>query len=705
MAIVEIQIRERAFLAYVQAQLNFQRLRWPTVPVPVPGLTGRLLERTECTGCTVVPASGGGAGPVVIDASLVIYSTTGANAKAAGSMQPPATTQVPALLRLSLSIANNSSLQMQPTAFSIGDPSLIPAQTIPLSLPSKFSVKSSAIVVGSGAVVIRLGTQTTDSLFGPVANQLGADDWVQLVEGQVFVEQLVNSLTTSVEDQRTKDSSFSIEHYPAGIWVAGELPAILRLGNGPMALATVELGDSTKCAYGIEISMGFTLTGRLRVAGLTLVNTIRLTWSIDSFLCDIVGALVFNAIYATVFHIVAKDIASSQIFGRPSPAGLREIDRDDESITYEMTLSLATPGSWFRFARSEATAEGLLIAGSLPVVQPRRRLEGQVEVPAFAVQFKCNPKSISVAYRPPGVFLRDFGLLGGPSAGPPNVFPNGVTITPPGAWIVVPGSNESMVRSLTFADPPTGRLPPGTATSALIQTDCGIRWVDLGVIPASRGPSESDNQQMDRICDKLSDRWGLGALDLEWLPDPTPRYSDIDAVREWTVAFDDLVDDVRLEFVARKADGSERLLGVASGRRNNAVQVITDADETLEIRTGRQMNSPTPVVLQRWITPFAVIPMAEDPIFIAAAHGLVGIIGADGKARIIELDGRDESSTAPLDEAATNEASLQLVNALTRRQQHGRQPWAYTARVDANTVATTHRGAILIGTPGPTTKL
>lgn len=105
MAIVELQIREPAFLAFVQADLNRRRLKRPTIPLPA--FNGRLLERIECTDCAIVPASGSTAGTILINATLVFLSTTAADARAAGSMQPPATKQEPGLLQLSLSIARN----------------------------------------------------------------------------------------------------------------------------------------------------------------------------------------------------------------------------------------------------------------------------------------------------------------------------------------------------------------------------------------------------------------------------------------------------------------------------------------------------------------------------------------------------------------------------------------------------------------------
>ena len=129
-----------------------------------------------------------------------------------------------------------------------------------------------------------------------------------------------------------------------------------------------------------------------------------------------------------------------------------------------------------------------------------------------------------------------------------------------------------------------------------------------------------------------------------------------------------------------------------------------DADETLEVRTERRVDSPTPIVLQRWITPWASIPLAEDPISVASSRGLVGIISADGEAHVIDISTGDKPQTRPLNGAASDEISMQLTNALTRHQERGRQPWANTARIDGNTVATTHRGAILVGTSGPITK-
>ena len=143
-------------------------------------------------------------------------------------------------------------------------------------------------------------------------------------------------------------------------------------------------------------------------------------------------------------------------------------------------------------------------------------LQGSVSAPTSGLHIDCNKKSVTVESRPAQVFLNNIGM-----DGPPKVFPNGILFSPPGAWVAVPGtSNDWLDLALTFANPP-GRVPVGTATSVILDTDCGVRWVDLGVIPPDhKPPTAGDILEMISQCMAISDSWGLGVMNLGWLVDP-----------------------------------------------------------------------------------------------------------------------------------------------------------------------------------------
>jgi hypothetical protein len=70
-----------------------------------------------------------------------------------------------------------------------------------------------------------------------------------------------------------------------------------------------------------------------------------------------------------------------------------------------------------------------------------------------------------------------------------------------------------------FMDPPTGRLPSGTRTSVYLHTDCGYRWVDLGVIPVRpEQPSLRETLALTSVCAAKSNSWNGGVKGYKWLP-------------------------------------------------------------------------------------------------------------------------------------------------------------------------------------------
>jgi hypothetical protein len=129
---------------------------------------------------------------------------------------------------------------------------------------------------------------------------------------------------------------------------------------------------------------------------------------------------------------------------------------------------------------------------------------------------------------------------------------DGVVFDPPNSWVVVPAATNTWLDlSLRFIDPPSGRLPVGTATSVFLHTDCGLRWADLGVIPADHPPpSTADMAAMINRCMAISDVWGIGVLNLDWLVDPPDLRRGIDPVRQWTIGPSELPENARLDFVA-----------------------------------------------------------------------------------------------------------------------------------------------------------
>jgi hypothetical protein len=84
-----------------------------------------------------------------------------------------------------------------------------------------------------------------------------------------------------------------------------------------------------------------------------------------------------------------------------------------------------------------------------------------------------------------------------------------------------------------------------------LHTDCGLRWVDLGVIPPDHAPSTvADTAAMTSGCMAISDPWGMGALNLEYLTDPPWDDPGLGLIRQWSLGLVEVPERLRLQFLA-----------------------------------------------------------------------------------------------------------------------------------------------------------
>lgn len=238
-----------------------------------------------------------------------------------------------------------------------------------------------------------------------------------------------------------------------------------------------------------------------------------------------------------------------------------------------------------------------------------------------------------MSFVPARVELHDYQTPGGP----PTLFGDWIRYEPANAWTaVIMQGNSWQDLVLEFRDPPGGRLPVGTATSVYLMTDCGLRWVDLGVIPPDHAPPTlGDTAAMLSTCMAKSAGWKEQVLDVLWLPRPEEARDGIDPLRLWRIGFVDAHRASRLEFVAVRQDGTERLLSVADGRPGAAVQLVTGAEEIVQVRAGAEEYESLPRVSQQWFHP---IPASDLPG--GSQHLLDGLLqDGDGWSQLHYLDG------------------------------------------------------------------
>lgn len=714
MAVIEVQIRKTTALAGIKDDINGRRLPFPTFPplfvAAYPSLTGASLQRIECLDCTMDASDGDG--QVTVHAPLVFHHNRLPEAKAAGSLQAPVTHEHRSTLALELSVVVPvPATPGQPPSpdkpalrwsapfglFGGSTPIGIPAGTLP---GAELSPAVGAVEANDNVVALRIGTDPHDPVNGPIHDHVGEDDWSLGIPGRLLADVLAAGLHEVLHVKLP--AGIVVDRDASGEWY----PAMGMFGMGPFpgAIASATLHVQHECVFGIVIPVDLSLSLLLEPSGPTMVQTVQLFWRTDSALCDLVGGSLFFPILPLIIDALIGNAVSAEILGAGlGPGhGFTEIDRGDSSVTYRRTAPVAPPVPRGVVTRSEVGPEGLRVWGVTTKQPPPLGLTGEVTPPTSGLDVDCGRRSVSVKFSPPGVTLRDIGIDGGV----PRLFPGRVWFEPPGAWQVTAGpSNTWLDLSLTFAEPPGGHLPAGTATSVYLHTDCGLRWADLGVIPADHPePTTADRAMMISRCMAISDPWGLGVMNLHWLIDP-PDLA-LGAVRQWSLGFQDLPASVQLEFVAIGPDGTERHLGVVEGHRSVAVELATDADETLQVRAGRALAGAAPVVLQRWVVPFVTAPLDDATEAVASSGGVIGLRDRDGLTRLVDAgpDGRGRIRVA--DSTAQAEPAFhRLQDALNLERRRGLGAWATTARVSAGLVAVTHRGRLLIGGAGPAVRL
>jgi hypothetical protein len=730
-AIIELQVRTQAFLEYFKAELNRRTLPFATWPPPyaldLQALQGRPLERIVCVGCSAEPTAG--ADHLTLTAQLVVhYHEDLASVRAAGSLQPAVTKQLATTLRFHVSVlivtdptdrdgcdrslpADQQPPKRAKLRASVPLMTRFPAKDVSLCLPPQINVESAAVVASEEVVAIRIGTRPDDPVSAPIVDRVGNSDWSQLIAGQLFADTLVAALQKTVDSVVKKVAEIKPDKDASGAW----LPAT-PWGSPPRAIAGAEVTAVNQTVLNIDVSIAVSLIGELQASGHSLVATVKLTWDPDTTVLEVVGGLFVGLFGSIAVHEIAEDMASEAILGRlpaslggPGGEAFKKIGETEDSVTYQLTGSIPTPGSRFVLNHSEVTNEGVVASGTLDIGGGWATLEGEVIPPSSGLETNCSARTVAVKFYPAEVYLRALGT-GAPKIlkGEAPLYEPKAIFEPPNAWVATTGAGNSWLDLVVkFADPPTGRLPPGTATSVFLHTDCGLRWADLGVIPADHPPpSVADVAEMINNCMVRTDPWGRGVLNLEWLVDPPHQPRDIDPVRQWTVALRNLAEATRVEFVARGPRRRERVLGVIEGRQNVAAQVTTDADETLQIRTNRPTATPPPVVSQRWVIPFASVPLKDPQRSIASVGGAIAVRGQDGETLLVELGSEGHVMTSRVDGRRQSEPGIRgVLDALTREEQRSREAWAAGARVDKQTVAVIHRGALLIGTVAPATRL
>lgn len=620
MALIEIQIRTDRFCKLIEGEVNSQPLNSPTIDHPA--IAGKPLEMIACKDCKFTEAWADDL--VAFESTFVFYyyDSLEVQVRPAGSFgvgTPPALeAQVYIGFRM-MGTVNNWHLEYE---LFLGRGILSFRKGVfPIGVPSNFA---GAEITGTQELIaIRIATQATD-LTAPVVNNLGPAEWCQTVPGELIADE-----TRTVLDRALDDAVQPPEPPPAWQWWKPKpkhqelrKEGAARAAWFPSLHYAVAQGDITAvdaCPIAdIDIEIELTLTVRPEVTpGNGLRTVAKLSWDADSTWCSIAAGLLLGVPVGIAFAVMAEDQVSETILGKKiNSGGFREIERDDDSITFERIGGApSSPSREFEIDTLAIVAEGIRTSGTIrPKV--RARLEGSATPPEAGISINCNIRAVGLKLNPAEVVLWTVhGDNIRPDVRPePFVFLENIKFEPPNAWkIEAKDFLKSAASStpgdilLVFRDPDAGRLPAGTATSIYLPTNLGVRWVDLGKIPPMDPQVliEFDAQRlMQSYCDSITNPWAAGLTKLEWVdPLVDPDHVDRDRFRFWALGLQDLPADARIEVVASGTDGRERLVGVVEGMKNVVLEVLTSPKETLALRVRDTFHAPRPTVARGWFVP------------------------------------------------------------------------------------------------------
>ena len=704
MAIIEIQFRENIFFDVLRAQIV--RMDIPRSFFPELG-PDRLIERIEPGQVGFAdpndpPVGGQRDGEVLFKVSFQLHHTSFAAARAAGSLKSPATRHIDCIFWIKISGSAPSAL-VWTIAGAIVSGQFRPVPPIGGVLPLgglDVPVLDLQAMAGDGVVAFRLGTKAGDELLGPVENRLAGADWGQFIQGQVFADQLAETINTAVQDATagSSDPVLEIDYLASGIWT-NLIGGILSPPDAWGALAGVEIVavdaiPVINTDVPVRITASTQITADVLLHKLVLRTTIN--WHAHDFITTGSGGLI---------TVVEDEVSKGILSKLKAPPGQQEVERGDNYIVYRSSLDIfqpKTPLFITNVQQASIDGNGLRATGKLTVF-PAPSATFSLDAQRWASGIDCSTKSWKTEFHPPVVHIfcpdRFFVLQ-------IRSYP---IVDPAGFWIPTFGTTGVgtgiETRDIEFK-PPFPMKPDGAISSAYIDTNLGVRWVDLGAVPAKPAPVSNDpfklESQAISQCMAISDLWGMGVMNLDWLSDPPDYELGLDPLREWTIVADDIIDLERIELAAISPNGTRRLASPPVEGGTMYAQIVTDAHETLQIRSSVRLLSAPPQVLQRWIVPWTAIPVEPGITPLALSDGVLWVADGSKLARI-ELPGNLQMTTArgqalKIRHVNHNDAPLRAVTRLKSGLDHGMTLSRTVGQ--GRIVAVLHKGHIVLGVAG-----
>ena len=543
---------------------------------------------------------------------------------------------------------------------------------------------------GDGVISLRFFTDSPSAAPAPVTNRLGNAEWGQFIEGQVIADGLAEELNTAAEDAAAGQGDPDIEKSSVAV---GHWNASARSAHSSVSLTAVD-------ALPADVDVPITIYATTHLALDPLLDRIELTTHISWAAHDIITEVSSGAIE------VVEDKVSEGILDKLKPRpGQQEIQRGDRFVVYRSYRPFMEPvTNLFSATVDSHILDDTGVGATGPAnVYPPPVAHFTLEDQHWESGVNCQARRWQTSFEPPKVHIfgvdRFHGLriLSSPTADPPGFW------NPQVSWSGFGPGNQ--IAHITFETPPfppgdDGQGRVGKTSSGFIMTNLGIRWVDLGTVPAR--PAEPANRlgiqaYVYNRCLQLTDRWGMGVLNLDWLVDPPDLDLGMPPLREWTIVGSQILEASEIELVATGPAGERTLAAVPVERNTIFAQVVTDADETLQVRSNAALAPTPPQIFQRWIIPWASTPVGADARELAMDDGDVLVLEDQDVMRLVLQGHRGLARTSPERSGADRHRFARLF----RGRREGARSLIPRTAARGRAVAVLHRGEAVLGFAGP----
>lgn len=634
MSILELQITNAKFLAAIRAEVLRTQAIYLAIrdgfsafgallPEDLRHSVAPIFERFESVEVQFSPASTPGLRRLIlpheqlVKVDLGLRVTTLVALRARGSLAAPTQAEVNANAPLSRSLY--VALRVLRVDMGIqyevvgGDEEISVSGVFQtgFSPPIATDYPGAVIFERDGVTCLRLSTvkEHTDNPGALVAvsrgNRLNGSDWGFFLDGQLVADDMASKLNATVKAvaQASSNPEIEITSEATGQWSTPSVSATTKLN------AVDALPAGFDAPLRIDLSTEILAQNQQGRALMTL-NT-RVQWIAEDLLTD----LGLDTAQDTINDALAAGLSRMTGSQRKTGSGA-------DFVQYQVVVPLTAPRSQALVAAITQVAmdvAGVAIRGTL-TARPDPLFSWSFVPPTWGFHGDCSSKSVGLKLSSPKVVITGVNDANG------TILPMGETIAaPPRAWLPDMSFSALGISPTVFEVEfePSFQLKsdlelgtPGLTGSAFIFTSVGARWVDFGLLPSR--PLVDEHELLSRTvrlisnCMAISDRWGMGVLNLDWLSDPP--HLDIRTafpmLRQWRIVGNGVHGVETIEVFAHRSNGGHRPLEPAKVDGGLLVyEAVTHADELLELRTGRRMEGAPPHIVHRWLAPSAILPL------------------------------------------------------------------------------------------------